>query len=812
MEFNGFTDKANETLNHAITCAMSMGHTYIGSEHILYGLSVCKGTVACVVLEQNGVTPQSILSRINALIGKGLTTSLSSGDFTPRSKRILETAILISRGAGKNAAGTEHILRAILRDSECYASVFLKEYGVDAEQISTDYSRQLNQSADRKSEKAGNTKPLSPLLLKYGRDMTSLARNGKLDPCLCREKEIGRAIEILLRRSKNNPCLVGEPGVGKTAVAEGLAIRIVEQNVPSELKNKRIYMLDITAMLAGAKYRGDFEERFKNVIEEIKNDGNIIVFIDEIHSIVGAGAAEGAIDAANILKPMLARGEIRMIGATTLNEYKKYIEKDTALERRLQPVFVAEPSVSETITILTGLKPRYESYHSITITEEAIKSAVELSARYITDRFLPDKAIDLIDEAAARVRAANSEKLSEPDISKELSELSAKKLKAINDKNFTLALRLREQEKKLTAQNSAYENKSVGIVTACDIAAVTSQRTGIPVDACKSSELKALSELERMMSEKVIGQGKAISAITKAVKRGRTGLADGQKPIGTFIFLGSSGVGKTKCCKELAKALFGNEKALIRFDMSEFSEKHSVSKLIGAPAGYVGYEDGGMLTDRVRRQPYSVVLFDEIEKAHPDIFDVLLQVLDNGRLTDSGGRTVDFTNTIIIMTGNIGSELIGGGKGRLGFGTQDRNAEVYTLIKDVLKKQFRPEFLGRIDEVVVFNELGCEEMKKITDIQLSLFAEKCARHKIRFSWSESLVEFICREAAKNHEGARPIGKLIDANVRSMVSDGIINGEFSEGDEIFADIDEDGICSVKKLCAEKENATEGFYLQ
>lgn len=803
MEFNGFTDKANEALNHALSCAMSMGHTYIGSEHILYGLSVCKGTVAYLTLEQNCVTPQSILSRINALIGKGLPTSLSSGDFTPRSKRILETAVLIARGAGKNAAGTEHLLRAILRDSECYASVFLRESGVDAELVDSQYTGQLKQCSDKKIENSKNIKSLSPLLLKYGRDMTALARSGKLDPCLCRDKETARAIEILLRRSKNNPCFVGEPGVGKTAVAEGIAIRIVENKVPSELINKRIYMLDITALLAGAKYRGDFEERFKNVIEEIKNDGNIIVFIDEIHSIVGAGAAEGAIDAANILKPMLARGEIRLIGATTLNEYKKYIEKDAALERRLQPVFIAEPSVSETITILNGLKPKYESYHGVTITDDAIKSAAELSSRYINDRFLPDKAIDLIDEAAARVRATAKENeiKNNTDISKELSELSAQKIKAINERNFSLALRLRDQEKKLSSQNNNDKDNN-GIVTAKDIAAVTAQRTGIPVDACQSSDLKALSGLERSIAEKVIGQDKAISIIAKAVRRGRTGLSDGQKPIGSFIFLGTSGVGKTKCCKELAKALFGDDNALIRFDMSEFSEKHSVSKLIGAPAGYVGYEDGGMLTDKVRRRPYCVILFDEIEKSHPDIFDILLQVLDNGRLTDSTGRTVDFTNTIIIMTGNIGSNVIEGGKGPLGFRTQDRCTEVSSLINSVLKKYFRTEFLGRIDEVVIFNELGYEEMKKITNVQLSQFAEKCSCNGIIFKWSEKLTELICREALAKHEGARPIGKLVDANIRSRVSDGIVNGEFESGDDIYADIGEDGGISVKKLCTDK----------
>lgn len=794
MEFNGFTDKANDALTCALTCAMSMGHTYVGSEHILYGLCACKGGVAYMILEQNGVTPAAVISRINSLIGKGLPTTLDVSDFTPRSKRILEAAVLIARNSGRNAAGTEHILRAIMRDNECYASVFLRDTGLDSEAVinrSADPLKKTTQSSNG-NEKAG--KVLSSTLAKYGRDLTEAARKGKLDPCLCREKETARVIEILLRRSKNNPCLVGEPGVGKTAIAEGLAIRIAQGNVPAELKTKQIYMLDITAMLAGAKYRGDFEERLKNVFDEIRNDGNIIVFIDEIHNIVGAGAAEGAIDAANILKPMLARGEIRLIGATTNAEYKKYIEKDAALDRRLQPVSVSEPDINETITILSGLKERYESYHNVKITDNVIKAAAVLSARYINDRFLPDKAIDLIDEAAAKVRAMASVKEESADKSARLRELSERKIKAINNKDFALALRIREEEKAVAAETAS--DGHIAVLTEKNISDVVTSYTGIPV-SCDDGNAKKLSELEKILSERITGQSAAISAIANAVRRGRSGLSDEHRPVGSFIFLGTSGVGKTKCCKELARALFDDEKALIRFDMSEYSEKHSVSKLIGAPAGYVGYEDGGKLIDRVRQTPYSVVLFDEIEKAHPDIFDILLQVLDDGHLTDSAGRTADFTNTVIIMTGNIESRLISGGKGRLGFGTGQRQNEMSELIRNELKEYFRPEFLGRVDEVIVFNELSAEDYRQICGNMLSELAGRCARRGITLSWSERLKDRICADAEKMHEGARPIAKLIDKNVMNFISDGIISGEFTSGDGIYADISDSGGYTVKK---------------
>lgn len=794
MEFNGFTDKANDALTCALTCAMSMGHTYVGSEHILYGLCACKGGVAYMILEQNGVTPAAVISRINSLIGKGLPTTLDVSDFTPRSKRILEAAVLIARNSGRNAAGTEHILRAIMRDNECYASVFLRDTGLDSEAVinrSADPLKKTTQSSNGNG-KAG--KALSSTLAKYGRDLTEAARKGKLDPCLCREKETARVIEILLRRSKNNPCLVGEPGVGKTAIAEGLAIRIAQGNVPAELKTKQIYMLDITAMLAGAKYRGDFEERLKNVFDEIRNDGNIIVFIDEIHNIVGAGAAEGAIDAANILKPMLARGEIRLIGATTNAEYKKYIEKDAALDRRLQPVSVSEPDINETITILSGLKERYESYHNVKITDNVIKAAAVLSARYINDRFLPDKAIDLIDEAAAKVRAMASVKEESADKSARLRELSERKIKAINNKDFALALRIREEEKAVAAETAS--DGHIAVLTEKNISDVVTSYTGIPV-SCDDGNAKKLSELEKILSERITGQSAAISAIANAVRRGRSGLSDEHRPVGSFIFLGTSGVGKTKCCKELARALFDDEKALIRFDMSEYSEKHSVSKLIGAPAGYVGYEDGGKLIDRVRQTPYSVVLFDEIEKAHPDIFDILLQVLDDGHLTDSAGRTADFTNTVIIMTGNIGSRLISGGKGRLGFGTGQRQNEMSELIRNELKEYFRPEFLGRVDEVIVFNELSAEDYRQICGNMLSELAGRCARRGITLSWSERLKDRICADAEKMHEGARPIAKLIDKNVMNFISDGIISGEFTSGDGIYADISDSGGYTVKK---------------
>lgn len=799
MVFNGFTDKANDALTCALTGAMSMGHTYVGSEHILYGLCACKGGVASMVLEQSGVTCAAVISRINSLIGKGLPTTLDVSDFTPRSKRILEESVLIARNSGRNVAGTEHILRAIMRDSECYASVFLREMGLDCETVINRCADPLKKTTQVKSTDTKNSKELSSTLAKYGRDLTAAARKGKLDPCLCRKKETGRVIEILLRRTKNNPCLVGEPGVGKTAIAEGLAIRIAEGKVPDELQTKRIYMLDITAMLAGAKYRGDFEERLKAVFDEIRNDGNIIVFIDEIHNIVGAGAAEGAIDAANILKPMLARGEVRLIGATTNSEYRRYIEKDAALERRLQPVSVSEPDVSETITILNGLKGRYESYHRVKITDEAIKAAVELSVRYINDRFLPDKAIDLIDEASAKVRASQTIKGETANRNNRLKELSERKIKAINDKDFALALRLREEERAVAAGVQA--DSPIAILTEKDIADVVTSYTGIPLDY-DGDNAKKLVELERILSERITGQTEAISAVANAVRRGRSGLSDEHRPIGSFIFLGTSGVGKTKCCKELAGALFGDEKALIRFDMSEYSEKHSVSKLIGAPAGYVGYEDGGKLIDRVRGKPYSVVLFDEIEKAHPDIFDILLQVLDDGHLTDSAGRMADFTNTVIIMTGNIGSRLISGGKNKLGFCTQQRQTVISELIRNELKEYFRPEFLSRVDEVIVFNELGMNDFKQICGNMLAKLAKRCSRQGVSLSWSERLSDRICADAEKMHEGARPIAKLIDKNVMDRISDGIIKGEFSDGDEIYADISDSGNYTVRKMCADK----------
>lgn len=799
MVFNGFTDKANDALTCALTGAMSMGHTYVGSEHILYGLCACKGGVASMVLEQSGVTCAAVISRINSLIGKGLPTTLDVSDFTPRSKRILEESVLIARNSGRNVAGTEHILRAIMRDSECYASVFLREMGLDCETVINRCADPLKKTTQVKSTDTKNSKELSSTLAKYGRDLTAAARKGKLDPCLCRKKETGRVIEILLRRTKNNPCLVGEPGVGKTAIAEGLAIRIAEGKVPDELQTKRIYMLDITAMLAGAKYRGDFEERLKAVFDEIRNDGNIIVFIDEIHNIVGAGAAEGAIDAANILKPMLARGEVRLIGATTNSEYRRYIEKDAALERRLQPVSVSEPDVNETITILNGLKGRYESYHRVKITDGAIKAAVELSVRYINDRFLPDKAIDLIDEASAKVRASQTIKGETANRNNRLKELSERKIKAINDKDFALALRLREEERAVAAGVQA--DSPIAILTEKDIADVVTSYTGIPLDY-DGDNAKKLVELERILSERITGQTEAISAVANAVRRGRSGLSDEHRPIGSFIFLGTSGVGKTKCCKELAGALFGDEKALIRFDMSEYSEKHSVSKLIGAPAGYVGYEDGGKLIDRVRGKPYSVVLFDEIEKAHPDIFDILLQVLDDGHLTDSAGRTADFTNTVIIMTGNIGSRLISGGKNKLGFCTQQRQTVISELIRNELKEYFRPEFLSRVDEVIVFNELGMNDFKQICGNMLAELAKRCSRQGVSLSWSERLSDRICADAEKMHEGARPIAKLIDKNVMDRISDGIIKGEYSDGDEIYADISDSGNYTVRKMCADK----------
>lgn len=726
MVWNGFTEKANEALSEALRLASHLGHGYIGSEHILYGLCTTNASAAYSLLKQNGISENAVAERLMKVSGKK-GASLSAGDLTPRSKRILENAIVLAKTAGKRLAGTEHLLRAIAADPECYACVLLRELGMDMYSIYIDKKR-----PDDKKHKRGQ---LSQLLQKYGKDLTERAEQGLLDPCLCREKETDRVIEILLRRMKNNPCLVGEPGVGKTAVAEGLAQRIISQNVPYDLKNKRIYMLDLSLLLSGAKYRGDFEERLSSVLSEISQSEDIILFIDEIHNIIGAGAAEGAIDAANIMKPMLARGEIHLIGATTCAEYKRFIEKDPALERRLQPVEVNEPSEQDALFILRGLKEKYEQHHGIAISDAALESAVALSKRYIHDRYLPDKALDIIDESASALRLSGGDVLQKQDICKTVSDI-----------------------------------------------------TGIPLGKIEQGQAHKLAFLEDELRKSVIGQDAAIKSVAEAVRRNRAGLSLGGRPIGSFIFVGEGGVGKTHCCKAVAYSVFGSEKAMIRLDMSEYTEPHSVSKLIGAPIGYAGHDEGGQLTEAVRKKPYSVVVFDEIEKAHHDIYDLLLQILEEGTLTDSSGRKTDFSNTVVILTGNIAADMLSKKKLPMGFYKSENDENV--RIKEELTKVFSPELLGRIDEIVPFRPLELDDMRSICGIMLDDLADRCERIGLNFSRTKALEENICRLAMNESGGARPLRRLIAEQVENKLSMGLIKGEFSPSERVTADYSEE----------------------
>ena len=677
--FKGFTAKATEALNQAINSAEILGHTYIGSEHLLLGLSRVGSGVAAAVLNKNGVTQEKIEKLIIETIGSGTPTNLSPDCFTPRAKKVLEVALTGAKNLGKDLVGTEHLLVSILSEGDNYAIRFLKKLEVDVAFLTSVALKASgvdleNPKKSSKKDKMGNSTKDTPNLEKYGRDLTMEARNGKLDPVIGRADEIERIVQILCRRSKNNPCLIGEPGVGKTAIAEGLALKLANEDVPEILKNKRIISLDLTGMVAGTKYRGDFEERIKALIDEVADNDDVILFIDEVHNIIGAGAAEGATDAANILKPALARGEFQVIGATTLAEYRKNIEKDAALERRFQPVTIAEPTTEDAILILKGLRSNYEKHHKVNITDEAIEAAVTLSSRYITDRFLPDKAIDLIDEAGSKVRLKNSNR---PDAIKELEDkikqTDEQKNAAIENQDYEQAAKLRDEEKELREKlNSekdkwAQNNNYSGTVTAEEIADIISSWTGVPVTQLTEEESERLLKLESVLHSRIIGQDEAVVALSKAIRRSRVGLKDPNRPIGSFIFMGPTGVGKTELCKALAEAMFGSENAMVRLDMSEYMEKHTVSRLVGSPPGYVGFEEGGQLTEKVRRNPYSVVLFDEIEKAHPDVFNILLQILDDGILTDSQGRRVDFKNTVIIMTSNIGARLITEKKTAFGF-------------------------------------------------------------------------------------------------------------------------------------------------
>lgn len=805
-QFKGFTEKANKALNLAIESAEEMRHNYVGTEHILYGLVKEGSGVAATALNECGVTEDALREKLESINGTMSLVELTPDDFTPRTKRVLRAAVIISSKTGYTYVGTEHLLLAILSESDSYAVAFLEELGVSVERLAQAVSKGMqggaeegfggfeNESAPNGSQKGGSA------LDKFGRDLTQAAKNGEIDPVIGREKEIQRVIQILSRRTKNNPVLIGEPGVGKTAVAEGLALEIAKGNVPEILKDKRVVSLDLTGMVAGAKYRGDFEERIKAAIDEVKKSKNTILFIDELHTIVGAGAAEGSADAANILKPSLARGDFQVIGATTLNEYRKYIEKDAALERRFQPVKVGEPTPEQAVQILKGLRDSYEAHHKVKITDEAINAAVTLSSRYIADRYLPDKAIDLIDEGASKVRLAS---LTSPDNVKELEDEIAdyekEKASAINEQDFERAARLRDEQKELQTKLDDAKKKwqeqqkgNSGEVTAEDIAKIVSEWTGIPVVQLTKEESERLLNMENVLHERVIGQSEAVTAIAKAIRRGRVGLKDPKRPVGSFIFLGPTGVGKTELCKALAEAMFGDENAMLRLDMSEYMEKHTVSKLIGSPPGYVGFEEGGQLTEKVRRKPYSVVLFDEIEKAHPDVFNMLLQILEDGRLTDSQGRTVDFKNTIIIMTSNVGARLITEKQSSLGFNSEKENAEesekkdIKELVTGELRKVFRPEFLNRVDDIIVFNKLNKDEIKQIAVKMLKTLENRLDKMNIKISFTDNAISEIADKGFDENYGARPLRRAIQNEIEDPLSEQMLEGKVKDGAVVTCD--------------------------
>ena len=798
-----FTNRANKAIEIANDIALELGHSYIGTEHILYGLAKEGNGIASKVLENQNVTADDILNKIEELIGSDEPIE-NIADFTPRTKRVVESAFIEARKLGYNFIGTEHLLIGILREGDCVAAKILLDLNVNIPKLYNEIIKVINEgedynSSDNSSNNSNGGKRRgsynqTPTLNQFGQDLTKKAEEGKLDPVIGRKQEIERVIEILSRRTKNNPCLIGEPGVGKTAAVEGLAQKIASGDVPEILKDKRVVTLDISGMVAGSKYRGDFEERIKKALNEVKKAGDVILFIDEIHTIVGAGAAEGAIDAANILKPLLARGEIQLVGATTLNEYRKFIEKDAALERRFSPVTVNEPSEKDTIQILKGIRDKYEAHHNVKITDEAIEAAVKLSIRYVNDRFLPDKVIDLIDEASSKARLRT---YTEPDSLKELQEEIEKtkneKEEAVLNQKFEKAAELRDTEKalrdKFEKEQSKWKNKntkSIVTITEENIAEVIANWTGIPAKKITEDENEKLKNLEKELHKRVIGQNEAVEAVSKAIRRGRVGLKDPKRPIGSFLFLGPTGVGKTELSKALAEVLFGDENAMIRLDMSEFMEPHSVSKLIGAPPGYVGFDDGGQLTEKIRRKPYSVVLFDEIEKAHPDVMNMLLQILEDGRLTDSQGRTVNFKNTVIIMTSNIGARLITDRK-QLGFankeGEADSKKEYEEIKKEVmaeLKKELRPEFINRIDEIIVFHKLNDNDINQIIDIMLKEVVNRLKEQKYDVKFEPDVKEMIAKEGIDKNFGARPLRRTIQNLVEDKLAEEILDGKLVKG--------------------------------
>lgn len=801
--FDRFTERAQKVMVFAQEEAVRLNHNYIGTEHILLGLLREGEGIASQVLKNKGVDLETIRSNIEELVGIGEENITQILGYTPRTKTVLEYSLNEARALGQNFIGTEHLLLALIREGDGIAASMLKGMGLSSEGVVQEILMLLNDEPKAsKTQKTKKENPNTPTLNQYGRDLNEMARDGKLDPVIGRDREIERMIQILSRRTKNNPVLIGDPGVGKTAVAEGLAQKIYEGNVPESLKEKRVVTLDLSAMVAGAKYRGEFEERLKNIMSEIREVNNVILFIDEMHTIIGAGAAEGSIDASNILKPALARGEVQAIGATTLDEYKKHIEKDSALERRFQPVTVGEPSKEEALQILEGLRDKYEAHHKVKITDQALRAAVDLSDRYITDRYLPDKAIDLIDEAASRVRIRTF--TAPPDLKKledELAGLEKEKSEAISLQDYEKAANVRDREadirKQLESQKKSWSDKAHSadsVVGEPEVATIVSSWTGIPVTKMAEEESERLLNLESILHSRVIGQEEAVAAVARAIKRARVGLKDPNRPVGSFIFLGPTGVGKTELTKALAEVLFGDEGAMIRIDMSEYMEKHTVSRLIGSPPGYVGYDEGGQLTEKVKRKPYSVVLLDEIEKAHPDVFNILLQILEDGRLTDGKGRTVDFKNTVVIMTSNVGSHTIKKQK-VLGFAAStDEKESVYEKMKDnvmeELKSSFRPEFLNRIDDIIVFHQLEEAHLKEIVEIMLKSLLKRIKEMNIEIEVSDEAKSLLMKKGFDQQYGARPLRRAITKLVEDQLSEEILKGNVKPGSKVMIDVAEE----------------------
>ncbi|WP_395649068.1 ATP-dependent Clp protease ATP-binding subunit [Planktothrix agardhii] len=821
--FERFTEKAIKVIMLAQEEARRLGHNFVGTEQILLGL-IGEGTgVAAKVLKSMGVNLKDARIEVEKIIGRGSGFVAVEIPFTPRAKRVLELSLEEARQLGHNYIGTEHLLLGLIREGEGVAARVLENLGVDLSKVRTQVIRMLGETAEVAAG-GSSSRTKTPTLDEFGSNLTQMAAEGKLDPVVGRQKEIERVIQILGRRTKNNPVLIGEPGVGKTAIAEGLAQRIATNDIPDILEDKRVVTLDIGLLVAGTKYRGEFEERLKKIMDEIRTAGNVILVIDEVHTLIGAGAAEGAIDAANILKPALARGELQCIGATTLDEYRKHIERDAALERRFQPVMVGEPSVSETIEILFGLRERYEQHHKLKISNEALEAAAKLSDRYISDRYLPDKAIDLMDEAGSRVRLINSQlPPAAKELDKELRQVLKEKDEAVRSQDFDRAGELRDREMEIKAQirtisqtkkaETTRSEDDSPIVTEEDIAQIVASWTGVPVNKLTESESEKLLNMEGTLHQRLIGQDEAVKAVSRAIRRARVGLKNPNRPIASFIFSGPTGVGKTELTKALAAYFFGSEEAMVRLDMSEYMERHTVSKLIGSPPGYVGYNEGGQLTEAVRRRPYTVVLFDEIEKAHPDVFNMLLQILEDGRLTDAKGRTVDFKNTLIIMTSNIGSKVIEKGGGGLGFEfSENQNDAQYNrirnLVNEELKQYFRPEFLNRLDEIIVFRQLNKEEVKEIAVILLKEVFGRLLEKGITLEVTDKFKERLVEEGYNPSYGARPLRRAIMRLLEDSLAEEILSGRIKEGDTAVVDVDENAQVVVSQSTTSRELLPQG----